>query len=63
MKCSELLRLLEKDGWYAISQKGSHIKLKHKEKNGLIIMPNHGSQKMGKGLAAKICKDAGLKIK
>jgi len=27
MKCSELYRLLTKDGWYPISQKGSHVKI------------------------------------
>jgi len=29
MKCSELFRLLKKEGWYAVSQKGSHVKMKH----------------------------------
>ena len=57
MKCSELYRLLIKDGWYPISQKGSHVKMKH----DLIIFPNHGSQEVGKGLEKKILRDAGLK--
>ncbi len=61
MKCSELLRLLMKNGWYAVSQTGSHIKMKHDEKDGIIIFPNHGSQEVGKGLETKIKKDAGLK--
>ena len=61
MKCSELLRILKKDGWYPISQKGSHIKLIHDNKNGIIIFPNHGSQEMGKGTEKKILKDAGIK--
>jgi len=61
MKCSELYRLLIKDGWYPISQKGSHVKLKHDTKPNLIIFPNHGSQELGKGLESKIRKDAGLK--
>lgn len=61
MKCSELYRLLIKDGWYPISQKGSHIKMKHDKKHGLIIFPNHGSQEVGKGLEEKILKDAGLR--
>lgn len=61
MKCSELYRLLIKDGWYPISQKGSHVKLKHDTKPDLIIFPNHGSQELGKGLESKIRKDAGLK--
>ena len=61
MKFSELYRLLIKDGWYPVSQSGSHVKLKHEEKPGIIIFPNHGSQEVGKGLEKKIRKDAGLK--
>ena len=61
MKCSELYRILIKDGWFPVSQKGSHIKMRHDNKEGLIIFPNHGSQEMGKGLENKILKDAGIK--
>jgi mRNA interferase HicA len=61
MKCSELFRLLIRDGWYPTSQKGSHIKMKHDEKDGTIIFPNHGNQEVGKGLEIKILKDAGIK--
>jgi predicted RNA binding protein YcfA (HicA-like mRNA interferase family) len=61
MKCSKLYRILTKNGWYAVSQKGSHIKMRHNEKQGMIIFPNHGSQEMGKGLEKKILKDAGIK--
>ena len=60
MKCSELYKILTKDGWYAVSQKGSHVKMRHETKNGIIIFPNHGSQEMGKGLENKILKDASL---
>ena len=61
MKCSELYRLLIKDGWYPISQKGSQVKMKHDKKDGILIFPNHGSQELGKGLEKKLLKDAGLK--
>ena len=61
MKCSELLRLLIKDGWFMVSQKGSHIKLKHPTKSGILIFPDHGTKEMGKGMEQKIRKDAGLK--
>jgi mRNA interferase HicA len=60
MKCSELYRLLIKDGWYPISQSGSHVKMRHDKKSGTIIFPNHGSQEVGKGLEKKLRKDAGL---
>jgi len=62
MKCSELYRILTKDRWYPISQKGSHMKLKHDSKAGTIIFPNHGSQEMGKGLEKKILNDAGIRF-
>jgi predicted RNA binding protein YcfA (HicA-like mRNA interferase family) len=61
MKCSKIYKMLTKDGWYPVSQRGSHVKMKHDKKAGIIIFPNHGSQEMGKGLENKILKDAGLK--
>lgn len=62
MKCSKLYRILAKDGWYAVSQKGSHVKMRHETKKETIIFPNHGSQEMGKGLEKKILKDAEIII-
>lgn len=61
MKCSELYRILVSDGWYPVSQSGSHVKMKHNSKPGMIIFPNHGSQELGKGVELKIRKDAGLR--
>jgi predicted RNA binding protein YcfA (HicA-like mRNA interferase family) len=61
MKCSELLRLLLKDGWVVVSTKGSHLKMKHSQKQGIIIFPDHGAREMGKGMEKKIRKDARLK--
>jgi len=61
MKCSELLRILLKDGWVVVSSKGSHLKMKHSRKQGIIIFPDHGSREMAKGMEKKIRKDAGLK--
>jgi len=63
MKCSELFRLLKKEGWYAVSQKGSHVKMKHNTRDGTIIFPNHGSQEVGKELEKKILRDAGIQFK
>jgi mRNA interferase HicA len=60
MKCSELFRLLKKNGWKEVSQKGSHVKLRHHTIPDIIIFPNHGSQELGKGLELKIKKIAQL---
>ena len=61
MKCSELLRIQKKNGWYVISQKGSHLKLAHADKTNRIIFPDHISHEMGKGLEMRILKKDGLK--
>jgi len=61
MKSSELYRILIQDGWYAVSQSGSHIKMRHKGKSGVIIFPNHGSNEVGKGLEKKLLKQVGIK--
>ncbi|RCL71705.1 MAG: type II toxin-antitoxin system HicA family toxin [Flavobacteriales bacterium] len=56
-----MYRILTKDGWYRISQRGSHVKMRHETKSGVIIFPNHGSQELGKGLEKRILKVAGIK--
>ena len=60
MKSSEFHRKLVKGGCKFIKQDAtSH---RHYEKDGeLIIVPYHGSDEVGKGLARKILKKAGLK--
>ena len=63
LKCSELYRILLKAGWYPISQKGSHIKLKHSSKINVIVFHNHGSQEIGKRLEIKILKEVGINKK
>lgn len=61
MKSSELYRMLTQDGWHAVSQSGSHVKMRHKTKPVVIIFPNHGSSEVGKGLEKKLLKQAGIK--
>jgi len=62
MKCSELLRILRREGWYVYrTGKGSHKILIHPEKVGIeIVFPDHGSAEIAKGLAFKILKQADL---
>jgi mRNA interferase HicA len=60
MKCNELIRVLERDGWYLVRQNGSHMIMKHPIKKGLVVMLDHGSKEIGKGLERSIRKDAGL---
>ncbi|MFI5138574.1 MAG: type II toxin-antitoxin system HicA family toxin [Sphingobacteriales bacterium] len=60
MKSSELLRILKKDGWYEKRQKGSHIIMIHPTKTTFLVVPNHGSAEVARGLEKDILKKAGL---
>ena len=62
MKCSELLRILRRDGWVEVSQRGSHVKFKHPHKLTLVVVPNHGSKEIAKGTLQRIVKDSGIDL-
>ena len=63
MKYNELLRILKKDGWYELRQSGSHIVMAHPEKENTVIVPNHDSHEVKKGLLKSIIKQTGIKRK
>jgi len=59
MKSSELNKLILRNGWEPIRQRGSHIIY---EKDCIRYTATfHGSKEVGTGLAAKIKKEMGLK--
>jgi predicted RNA binding protein YcfA (HicA-like mRNA interferase family) len=37
----DLTALIEKDGWYFVSQEGSHSHYKHPAKKGKVTVPKH----------------------
>jgi predicted RNA binding protein YcfA (HicA-like mRNA interferase family) len=43
-------------------QSGSHLVLRHEEKSITVTLPLHTGCDLGRGLAAKILKDAGFTI-
>ena len=61
VKYSELFRVLKKDGWHIVRQKGSHVILKHKQKKGQLTVPFHGSKEVKKGLLNAILIKAEIK--
>ena len=61
-KVGEMIKIVEKDGWYLFSQKGSHMQFKHLTKEGKVTIPNHGKNKdMTHEMVKSILKQAGLK--
>lgn len=62
MKVKEIIRLIEKDGWYLVRQKGSHKQFKHHEKSGLVTISGHSTNDdLAPGTLNSILKQAQLK--
>ena len=60
MTVKELKKILKDDGWYAVTQKGSHIQYEHQYKRGKVTIPDHNGD-IPKGTLSSILKQAGLK--
>lgn len=60
MTPQEMIKLLKKNGFEAVSQNGSHVKLKNPQNSKTVIVPYH-SKDLKKGLEQAILKQAGLK--
>ena len=61
-KYNELIRILERDGWYIMRQKGSHIIMQHREKEGQLTVPFHSGKEVKGGLLKAILKQADIKL-
>ena len=61
MKVRDVIRLIEQDGWYQATQRGSHRQFKHPIKPGKVTVAGHPSEEMAKGTYNNILKQAGLK--
>ncbi len=63
MKTSEIIKLIEKDGWYLCRQKGSHRQYKHKIKKGLVTIAVHRlSDDIAVGTEKSILKQAQINL-
>ncbi len=62
IKCKELIRVLERNGWYLVSVRGSHMRMKHPDKSHSVF-PFHGNRDIAKGTFFSILKQAGIKWK
>lgn len=59
MKVREVIRMIEKDGWYLVRQKGSHRQYKHSVKKGLVTIAVHQlSDDIARGTLNSIFKQA-----
>jgi predicted RNA binding protein YcfA (HicA-like mRNA interferase family) len=61
MSAPELVRILERQGFERVRQSGSHLILRHSD-GRRVTVPMHKSKDIGRGLLARIMKDADLTI-
>jgi predicted RNA binding protein YcfA (HicA-like mRNA interferase family) len=60
-KVREAIKLIEDDGWYLVTTKGSHRQFKHPTKPGRVTISGHLSHDLAPGTYNSILKQAGLK--
>ncbi|HEV8676216.1 MAG TPA: type II toxin-antitoxin system HicA family toxin [Methylomirabilota bacterium] len=58
----ELVRFLKSQGFIEDRQAGSHLTLRHPDRLITVTVPVHTGTDMGRGLAARILKDAGFSV-
>ena len=61
MKVSEVLKLLQQDGWLVVATRGSHRQFKHATKQGRVTVPGKPSDDLAPGTLNSIFKQSGLK--
>ncbi|MDP8207585.1 MAG: type II toxin-antitoxin system HicA family toxin [Candidatus Electryonea clarkiae] len=61
MKVREVIKILEKDGWYIVRTKGSHRQYKHHIKYGLVTIAGNPGDDLALGTLNSIFKQAGMK--
>lgn len=62
MKYRQVVKMVQKDGWHQVRQKGSHRAFKHDRKKGIVTIAYHRlSDEVPKGTLNSILKQAQLK--
>ena len=61
MKFKELIRIIEADGWFYVTTKGSHRQYKHPTKSGKVTINGKPNQDVDEFLKNSILKQAKLK--
>lgn len=60
MRFREVDKILKKDGWYEVKQKGSHHQYLHPTKTGKVTVPEHAGKDIHPDIVKSIMNQAGL---
>jgi predicted RNA binding protein YcfA (HicA-like mRNA interferase family) len=61
LKVRDVIKIIEADGWYLVTTKGSHRQYKHPEKPGRITLAGHTVDDLALGTLNSIFKQAKIK--
>jgi predicted RNA binding protein YcfA (HicA-like mRNA interferase family) len=61
MKVREIIRMIEKDGWYLARTRGDHRQYKHNSKPGRVTISGNLGKDMPPGTLNSVLKQSGLK--
>jgi predicted RNA binding protein YcfA (HicA-like mRNA interferase family) len=61
MKVRDVIKLIEKDGWYLVVTEGSHRQFKHPAKPGRVTVAGHPGDDIHPKTLKSILTQAGLK--
>jgi len=61
MKIRDVIKMIETDGWYHVTTKGSHRQYKHPTKPGRVTIAGHPSHDLATGTLNSVLKQAQLK--
>ena len=62
MDSRNIIKELKRDGWYEVTQVGSHKQFKHPRKKGRVTVP-HPKRDIPIGTLKSIEKQAGIKLR
>ena len=61
MKVKDAIAMLEEDGWFLVTTRGSHRQYKHPVKSGRVTVAGKPSDDLASGTFNSILKQSGLK--
>ncbi|MDT3381532.1 type II toxin-antitoxin system HicA family toxin [Labrys neptuniae] len=62
MNSRDIISVLKADGWAEVTQKGSHVQLRHPTKPGRVTVP-HPKRDLPLGTVKSIEKQSGLRLR
>ena len=61
LKVREVIRMVEREGWYLVRTRGSHRQFRHPVKPGRVTIAGHPGDDLAPGTEATILRQAGLR--